>query len=180
MKIIFETKNLNKNLYANFINKSLLATLGFPKASLYFKQSKSYQVILRPSSMASEDKFFHGKDGVGGVTDPEKCILYMLDTDDNPKNARKPNFETNANVISHELLGHRLLYWAGKNQKVALRHDDFSGHKAGAMLNFSTAEVHDRDTENFSWYFDFDVWYWKYLKTFTFRVKILDFRDLLD
>lgn len=179
MKIIFHTQNLHKPLYLNFINKSLIATLGHSKAYRFLKENKNYQVILRPSSMASEDPFFHGKDGVGGVTDPIKCILYMRDVDDNPKNVRKPNFEENANVISHELLGHRLLYWAGLNHKVAMRNDDFSGHKAGDMVNFSTAEVHDRDTENFSWYFEFKLLYLKYLKRFTFKVKIIDFRDLL-
>ena len=139
---------------------------------------KNYQIILRPSHRASEDPFFHGKDGVGGVTDLVKMILYLIDANENPKDPFQRVLRTNANVISHEG-GHAILLSYGLTHRVPLRHDDFSGHKAGTMLSFATAEVHDRDTENIGFYLKFKQFYLAYMKFFQINVKVLDFRDII-
>ena len=96
--------------------------------------------------MASQDPFFYGQNGVGGNTAPTKMVLYVEDAWETPLDTLQRVFRRNGKMISHELL-HWLLMVEGRSERVPLRNDDYSGNKAGKMLNFWTAEVHDRDIE---------------------------------
>lgn len=112
----------------------------------FWVAKKSLQIIIKPSSMASEDPFFDGQDGVGGNTAPTKMVLYVEDAWENPHDTLQRVFRRNGKMISHGLL-HWLLMVEGRSERVVLRNDDYSGHNAGDKLNFWTAEVHDRDME---------------------------------
>lgn len=127
---------------------------------------------------ASESPFFHGKDGVGDVTDPHRMILYMEDKKENPKDSVQRSTRKNITVICHAF-GHKFFMDAGYGHKVPLRNQDEMGHKAGTMLNFWTAEVHDRDIENISYSKQFDIYDEETDRNYKYKFNVLDFRDLL-
>ena len=134
-----------------------------------------------PSTESPNDPHFDGQEGIGGVTGLGIVKLYLEDKKTNMlHDIFRRVFRSNLIVITHEG-AHSLLIFRGRIHKVKLRHDDFSGHKAGTMLNFSTAEVHDRHNEGrfkilskFS-YFN--------LKTMNYisvsNVKVIDIDDLV-
>ena len=59
-------------------------------------------------------------------------------------------FSSQFQVLAHEL-AHFLLFIKDPNTKVKLRHNDTSGHKAGTVLDWFSAEVHDLDHEGRDW-----------------------------
>jgi len=46
-------------------------------------------------------------------------------------------------------------------------------------MNFSTAEVHDRDIENNNWNMNFNFWDWHKFKNYKMRCTVLNIRDLV-
>ncbi len=146
---------------------------------IYYRRSWEWQ--FWPSIMASNDPHFDGKDGVGGVTGMGVVKIYLEDKKtDLFHDIFRRVLRQNTIVITHEG-AHSLLIFKKKNHKVALRHDDYSGHKAGDMLNFSTAEVHDRHSEGrFVDLKPFRVWDWRTLTLVWVRgIKIVDIDDLV-
>ena len=142
MKYFFYTSNINQALYKKFMIKFLILTLDTPN----FRLLNDWIIYVYPSTMASQDPFFHGVDGVGGVTGMGTIKLYVEDEKTSFLDIFLRVFRRNALMISHEL-SHAILIQLGYSQKVPLRNDDYSGHKAGTILNYSTAEVHDRHME---------------------------------
>ena len=178
MKFIFQTKNLDHRRYKRIVHHILVNLIPKRMRRKLRQVIKNYRVIFRPSTMASEDPFFHGRDGLGGVADNTKCVLYMDDTKTIPVNVFNPTFLQNVWIISHELL-HSFLIWYGKSHRVKLRNTDEMGHPAGTRLAFHTAEVHDRDIENKKFFMDFNMIWWSKLKLIKKKIPILDGRDLL-
>ncbi len=179
MKFTFETENLHERLYKRLIRME--AYTQFQTSELrkrFWKENKNYTIIIRPSTRASEDPFFYGKNGVGGVTDTSKMVLYLEDKHENPRDILQRVLRTNANVISHEG-GHHKLMFMGMDQRVPLRNRDESGKPAGTLLNFLTAEVLDRDIENKMFTMSFSFWDWSTFKATNYTVQLVDFRDLL-
>lgn len=134
-------------------------------------------INIFPSSKAASDPNFHGEGGVGGVTGINRITMYLNDI----KSARSDTFQmairVNMIALSHEIC-HHILISMGFNQKVALRHDDYSGHKKGQILNFSTAEVHDRHMERR--FVTLSFWhYYKGIIPWKLTLQYLDIRDLL-
>jgi hypothetical protein len=178
LNIIFETQNLNRIIYQRLIHRWFNSQVPSGMKRRFFAEMKTYRIILRPHTRASQDPFFHGKDGLGGVTDPTKMILYLYDEHENPADSVQRVLRANAKVISHEG-GHALLIWAGLNHRVPLRNDDTSGHKKGTMLPFHTAEVHDRDAEGRTSILEFPFMDWSAFRLRHYRVSVLQFWDLL-
>lgn len=164
MPVYFNTKNIDEHQYKRFIEWFLYNTTG-----KWDKNWDRWSITLFSSIDAPNDPFFDGQRGIGGITGLYTMKLYVNDSNNNMM------FMENAMMISHEL-SHMLLIHYGYNQKVSLRNDDWSGHKKGARLNYSTAEVHDRHVEK---KFRTDkIWYgvkkpWKFI-----NVIVLDLRDI--
>lgn len=169
----FEVVNVNPRLYQRAIRFYLWSTLGIKK---YMSFTKSWEIVLRPSELASADPNFHGQKGIGGVTGKNKIIVYIHDVDD--KTPLLPYYRMNMVVITHELC-HGMLIHFGQTHRSVLRNDDFSGHKKGTSLNFSTAEVHDRHIENNFWTMDCNFWDWKTFKNKRLMCKVMELRDLV-
>ncbi len=171
MKFIFLTSKIEQSLYKKLITLFLITT-----TREKYDVLDSWKIYFYPSSMASNDPFFHGVDGVGGVTGKGEIRLYVEDEKTPFNDTFQRVFRRNSLMITHEL-GHAIFIQLGYNQKVPLRNDDYSGHKAGTLLNFSTAEVHDRHMEkrfrNMS--------FWKIVNLLPKRmsVQVLDYTDLL-
>lgn len=127
--------------------------------------------------LASENPFFEGKDGVGGVTGQGIIKLYLEDKRTLVGDIFQRIIRKNMIPISHELC-HAILIHDGQSQRVALRNNDWSGHKKGTMLNFSTAEVHDRHIEGRLWNMKFWFWDWKLFIPRRMNTRVLDIRDL--
>jgi hypothetical protein len=143
--INFHTENLDKVIYTRLIRWYVYDmfndTLDF--GDFFFK----WTIDVYPSSMAPNDPFFDGKEGVGGVTGMYKMKLYLEDKKTNIlRDIFRRVLRQNLLVITHEL-AHAILLHKGLKHKVKLRNNDWSGHKKGTKLNFSTAEVHDRHVE---------------------------------
>lgn len=179
LSIVFETENLNKIIYQRLIHRWFNSQLPGGMKKKFFTQMQTYQIILRPHTRASENPFFHGKDGLGGVTSDKSMILYLYDQHENPLDPVQRILRANAKVISHEG-GHALLIWAGLNHRVPLRNDDTSGHKKGTILPYHTAEVHDRDAEGRTTILEFPFMDWAKLRLTIYRVSVLQFRDILE
>jgi len=178
MKFIFETTNLDERTYKRIIQSYIASQLSRLGRIQFIIKNRNYQIVIRPMERASESPFFHGKDGVGGVTDPLRMILYLEDKRDHPKDSVQRVIRKNLTIITHEM-GHKLFMDAGFGHKVPLRNDDEMGHKAGTLLNFWTAEVHDRDIENFSYSKEFYIYDEQTNKAWKYNFNVLDFRDLL-
>lgn len=176
MRIYFFTDNLDQKLYKRIIEVILYETL--KKVDNRWKKILDNLVInVFPSSKSSADPNFHGENGVGGVTGINRITMYLLDEKTNIRDSFQRALRSNVLALSHEM-AHHILISMGFSQRVALRHDDYSGHKQGQMLNFSTAEVHDRHMERkFT-----NVTFWHYLKgiiPYRMTIQYLDIRDLL-
>ena len=127
--------------------------------------------------MAHLDPFFVGKDGVGGVTEWRHIKLYLEDTETKQGDVFMRAFRNNMVPLSHEFC-HAILIFLGRDDRVALRNDDFGGNKKGKILNFSTAEVHDRHTEGKFWALRFWFWDWILWRSKRMYCRVLDIRDL--
>jgi len=178
MKFIFQTENLDERFYKRFIHTYAHWTLNKKIKIKYKTQLDNLTWIIRSSTMASEDRLFHGKDGVGGVTSHTQIIVYIEDKQENIYDMVQRVFRQNNEVICHEF-GHWILLTMGLTHKVPLRNDDYSGVKAGKMLNFNYAEVHDRDIEDFKFIMRFHFIDWKKLKLIRKQFRVLDFRDII-
>lgn len=177
MKTIFETQKIDKKFYDRFIGKYIMSQIPWADRLKFWVAKKSLQIIIRPSSMASSDPFFHGVNGVGGNTAPTKMVLYVEDVWENPLDHIQRVFRRNGKMISHELL-HWLLMVENRGERVSLRNDDYSGHKAGTMLNFWTAEVHDRDTERNLMTLKFPYYMRKAHGKVWYTISVLNGKDL--
>jgi len=175
MPIKFYTKNINTRLYSRAIRYYLWQT--FRWKMQYRNFLRKWTIEIYSSDRASEDSHFDGKDGVGGVTGQGLVKLYLEDKKTLLGDLFQRVIRKNMVPISHELC-HAVLIDLGKSQKVALRNDDWGGNKKGTMLNFSTAEVHDRHIEGKFWAFRFWFWDWYKLIARRFYTKVLDIRDL--
>lgn len=171
MKYFFHTSNINQKIYKKLIWKYIHSILGKDRNIM-----NSWIIEVYPSSMSSQDPHFHGEDGVGGVTGMGKVKLYIEDSKTQFFDTFQRVFRRNSLMISHEL-SHAILIQLGRNEKVPLRHDDYSGHKAGTLLNYSTAEVHDRHTERR--FFTLSFWsVMGFVVPKRFQASVLDFRNL--
>lgn len=176
MRIYFFTENLDQKLYKRAIEVFLYETL--KKAdNRWVKILDNLVINIFSSTKSSNDPNFHGENGVGGVTGMNRITLYLLDEKTNPRDSFQMAFRSNMIATSHELC-HHILISMGYNNRVALRNDDYSGHKKGQLLNFSTAEVHDRHMEKrFQ-----SVTFWNWLKgiiPYRITMQYLDIRDVL-
>ncbi len=179
MRYNFETENLDTRVYKRMIRSYIASQYSRFGRLKFMMKNILFPITIRPSSAASEDPFFHGKDGIGGNTAPNKMVLYLTDQRENPNDVLQKVIRSNLIVITHEF-GHKFLMDAGRSEKVPLRNDDEMGHKAGTKLNFWTAEVHDRDIENVSYSKEFIIYDNVIDKQYKSRFKVLDFRDLLN
>ena len=136
---------------------------------------RNWTIHIYPSSMAKYDPYFHGQDGVGGITGMYQVKLYVEDEKTKADDIFLRVFRRNALMISHELC-HAVLIQDGRSERVPLRHDDYSGHRAGAKLAFSTAEVHDRHTEKKFYVLLFNFWDWRRFTNRKMQAQVLDFR----
>lgn len=166
MQFNFETDNLNERAYRRIMNRYVQDNFGLDVA----RELRYWDVTIRPSTRIGEDPFFHGSgNGTGGVTGLGEIRLYLFDTNDLGLFLR-----TNVVTISHEL-AHAALLAMGRVERVPLRNDDFSGNKAGTILSYSTAEVHDRHTEGR--FYMTTEWLWNGILWSRISYSILDFRD---
>lgn len=175
LQLYFNTDNINESLYRKLISKIIYNSLGREQ---YSKFLEAWKIHIYPESRASEDPHFHGQDGIGGVTGQGVVKLYLRDISTSMKDIFKRALRENSVVISHEL-GHAMMLHKGLTWRVKLRHDDFSGHKAGTQLNYSTAEIHDRHTEKRFWLQKFTWVDFKTLKFHKIETNVLEVRDIV-
>lgn len=167
MKCIFNTDNINKRAYRRLVSRYIIENFGF----LGFRRTKDWTITFYPSTLIGNDPQFPGvKEGTAGVTGLGTIRVYVYD-----KSGFGLHFITNAVTITHEIAHAVLIASPGGNQRVRLRHDDLGGNKAGTLMNYSTAEVHDRLSEKR--FFTFRNWLawgigWKHI-----GYNVLDFRD---
>ena len=173
--ITFYTENLNEQVYKRLIQYYIYDMLGPGESTLYWNK---WKWEIYPSSDAPNDPHFDGQEGVGGVTGRGIVKLYLEDTKtDLIRDIFRRVLRKNYIVITHEG-AHSLLIFKKQTYKVKLRNDDWSGHKAGTKLNFSTAEVHDRHVEGR--FKKINVWIrdkftWIYLR----NLSVIDIDDLV-
>ena len=167
MKFIFETKNINKRLYIRSIRFLMWESLNqsFKKWNLF----KDVTVKIRPMEMASEDRYFT-TNGIGGYFGETELTLYIFDSKGDIQ------LRTNMAMIGVEVT-HMILAKLGFRHKVKLRHDDLGGNKAGTLLPFYVAEVHDRIHEGKTFFLNF--WFWDWEKRFVKKIKFtaVDIRE---
>jgi len=179
MTIVFHTNKLNQKLYRQVITRFINTTFARDDVTDFTNLKefiRTWNIIIYPSTMAASDPFFYGKEGVGGVTGNKQIKLYLRDETISFLDILQATFRANVVVISHEIC-HGILIYLGANQKVSLRNDDFGSNKKGTMLNFSTAEVHDRHTEGKFWTMRF--WFWHLFIPRLLTTKVLEIRDLV-
>jgi hypothetical protein len=147
---------------------------GLDFGEFFFK----WTIDVYPSDQAPNDPHFDGQEGVGGVTGMYKMKLYLEDKKtDVIRDIFRRVLRKNLMVITHEL-AHAILIHTKQTHKVKLRNNDWSGHKKGATLNFSTAEVHDRHVEGKFKQMKVWIrqgWTWVHLKGLT----VVDIDDLV-
>jgi len=166
VQIIFHTDHLYKRSYIRAIKYFLYTTNGWERDSRW----NDWKIDIYSSTEAPNDPHFDGQEGVGGVTGFQTIKLYVIDTDNGMV------FLQNFMMISHELC-HMMLIVDGRNDRVRLRNDDWSGNKKGTELNFSTAEVHDRHIEKK--FRTMSMWGWYKIFWKRFRLRVIDITDLL-
>ena len=168
MLFYFHTKNIDKKLYKRAIWKYIIQNL--PRE--YIPSTRLWEIKIYPAELASNDPFFHGQNGIGGVTGNKEVKLYINDVI-----GETPWFMSNMVVITHEL-AHMIGMILNWREKKPMRHDDYSGHKAGDMLNKWTQEIHDRHTENRFYTTRVHKYDRGLKKWFVYRkFRALDFRD---
>ena len=168
MKWKFETKNLHEALYKRAIRYYMYEAAGTKN----WKKYNDVTIKIRPMSMASEDRFFD-RDGIGGYFGGKELVLYVVDMTGDFA------FLTNMMMISIES-AHMVLFYAGRTERVALRHHDAGGNPAGTKLPFYVAEVHDRHNEKKIYMMNFWLWSWRRL--FIPRqiyARVVDIRDIV-
>lgn len=137
-----------------------------------------WEFEIYPSSEAPNDPHFDGQEGIGGVTGMGKVKLYLEDKKtDIIRDIFRRVLRQNYLVITHEC-SHAILIHTKQTKKVKLRNDDWSGHKAGTLLNFSTAEVHDRHVEGRFKKINLWLrqnWTWVYVR----NLNVIDIDDLV-
>lgn len=127
-------------------------------------------VKLRPMEKASEDRFFT-KDGIAGYFGERELVLYVFDS---PGDIQ---LRTNMAMIGIET-AHMVVAKFGHRRKVKLRHDDLGGNRAGTLLSFYVAEVHDRVHEKKTYILRFWFWDWKFRFVKRIMFSAVDIRDL--
>jgi hypothetical protein len=175
LQVFFNTDNINTKLYNKLIWKYLYNNLGKHQ---YANFTNNWKIHIYPESRAHEDPHFHGQNGIGGVTGQGVVKLYLRDIATQSQDNFRRVYRENSVVISHEL-SHAMLIHKGYKWRVKLRRDDYSGHKAGTELNYSTAEVHDRHMEGRFWNMKF---WWFDRKRFKFTrwsSRVLEGRDII-
>ena len=173
MKFDFQTSNLDKILYKRVFNDFIFEVGGIQ----LFKEMRDWVVRIRPSSMASQDPFFHGQNGIGGVTGLGVITVYLHDIKEALSDFM-PYLRTNSVVVTHET-SHAILIQKGFRQKVPLKYDDFGGNKAGTMLAASTAYVHDLHTENKFFDMKLERFSFSRMKWILPIVRALDIKELV-
>lgn len=173
MILNFYTENIDKKLYKRAIQCILYDTL--KKSDNRWLLIDNLTISIYPSNISSQDPNFHGKNGVGGVTGINTIKMYLNDESTSRKDTLQRALRVNLLAISHEL-AHHILITLGMTHRVKLRNNDYSGHKKGATLNFSTAEVHDRHIEGkFKTLTFWHLW----IPPVRFTIQYLDIGDLL-
>lgn len=176
MRLNFLTSNLDEKLYKRAIECTLYETLK-KVDSRWAKILDNLDIHMYSSEKSHEDKFFFGVNGVGGITGINTITMYLNDTKSNPKDPIQMALRVNMLAISHELC-HHILLSMGKTHRVQLRNNDYSGHKKGDTLNFSTAEVHDRHMEKKF----ITLSFWHYIKgiiPYKYKITIVDITDII-
>lgn len=178
MNIHFFTQNLNPRLYTRILREYIYDM--YDEADFdYIAFMNRWIWEFHPSTDAPNDPHFDGQDGVGAVTGMGLTKFYLEDKKTNLiHDIFQRVLRQNVIVMTHDG-GHAILIHEGMNRKVKLRHDDFSGHKAGTELNFSTAEIHDRHTEGRFKRKRVWFWDWKTFKAYRVNVSYVDIDDLV-
>lgn len=168
MKFIFDTNYINERKYIRSIRYLMWESLN--KSFRNWKLFDDVTVKIRPMEQASEDRYFN-KDGIGGYFGEKELVLYIFDSSGDLQ------LRTNMIMIGIET-SHMVLAKLGFRNKVKLRHDDRGENKAGSLLPFFVAEVHDRVYEGKTFMLDF--WFWDWKLRFVRKIKFLavDIRDL--
>lgn len=177
MNIRFYTDNLNPRLYERLFREYIWDM--FNSISDYKEFLEVWQFEVRPSWQASDNPHFHGQDGVGGVTGYRHITLYLEDKKtDLIHDIFLRVLRKNLVVATHEF-AHGILQYKDLMHRVPLRHTDFTGTPKGTMLNFATAEVHDRHTEGKFKKKNVWFWDWKTFKAYLVRINVIDIDDLV-
>jgi len=178
LNIIFHTKNINERLYIRAL-RDLIYDM-YDSADLdYAAFINRWEFHIYPKEMSPNDPHFDGQEGVGGVTGMGMSKCYIEDKKtDLVHDIFQRVFRQNIKVIGHET-GHAILVHEGRNERVRLRHDDTSGHRAGTELVFSTAEIHDRESEGRLKRKRIWFWDWKTFKAYRVYVSYVDIDDLV-
>jgi len=166
---IFYTKNIDQRLYKGFITRFIIQTIPRNK---YFK-TKDWVIKLYPSELAVNDPNFHGTKGIGGVTGKGEIKLYINDKKDSDLYLY---LRENMVAISHELC-HMIGIVLDWYDRVPLRNNDYSGHKAGTVLNKYVQEVHDRHVEGRFWTMSIKRFNYIKIKWEVVHARVLDIRD---
>ncbi len=176
MRIRNYCENIDLEVYERIIQ--IFCYDMFNKSADFREFIDIWEFELHPSSSASENPHFSGKDGVGGVTGDKRTWFYIEDIKtDYTNDIFRRALRKNAIVITHEL-DHSMLLFKGLSHKVPLRHRDTSNHPTGTMLNFYVAEVHDRASEQR--YVTKRYWFWTWKKgAILLTLRVLDIDDLL-
>ncbi len=170
MKFTFETTNINERAYKRAINRYVLENFG----RTVFRSLKDWKFIVRPSTRIGEEPFFDGAgNGTGGVTGLGEVRVYVYDN-----TGFGLIFRTNISTICHELAHAALLTMPIGSTRIPLLYDDLSGNKEGDRLNYSTAEVHNRQMGK--WTYTATEWLWTGLTYSRISYTVLDFRDHYD
>ena len=110
MQTVFQTKNIDEKFYKRFIGCYIMSQIPWRKRFKFWVAKRSLKITVKPSTEASNDPFFDGQDGVGGVTARNTMTLYVEDVRENYLDTFQRVFRRNGKMISHELL-HWMLSW---------------------------------------------------------------------
>ncbi len=162
MQYLFNTKNTNKSWYTkaswSYLKTMLLAA---PEDIHWYWRNglDILDIIISPLSMAKNDPFVQAfiKEGLKinlgipfGITGEGQIKVFVNDDEFAWKFYPDRIFPSDMQVLLHEF-AHYLLRIKDPDTKVKLRYPDTSGHKAGTILDWATAEVHDLDYEGRDW-----------------------------
>jgi hypothetical protein len=144
------------------------------KLELY-KRMRDWTITFKPSTLSHTDPFFVGKSGVGGHTGvaTKSITVYVRDVKDDL--SFYPNILINMIAVTHEV-AHAIL--SNLKHHVPLKNDDFSGNKAGTLLPFFVAAVHDLHTSGKVFSVPLPVFDWRSLKTRLVVFKGIDIREI--
>jgi len=161
MKFTFDTAYINQTWFRKAVWEYIKAmTINSPEGTHYYLKSlKNNHMLVRALNRITDaDKKFYQhaiESGVKninptvpfGVTGKDEIRAYVMDNKTtDPSMLLMMNMPRVYHELAHELLRIKN-YWA----KVKLRHNDTSGHKAGTVLKWWSAEVHDVEYEKSKW-----------------------------